>query len=735
MFETEKIIPDFCSYVSSIEDFLNFHNDQEKERKISEIFGKLYNGRPDLNPNSEQGKAWSQEIADLMDALTQSKAKGWIIFEYSIYRLSDRIDVVLLMDSIVYSLEFKAGHQDVTEASIDQAARYAYDLKNFHQASKSLWVCPILVVQNQFSLDKGKQVISHSENGLFDLQASSQKGLGQAIANIAEANPLPSVVEFKPMDCVGWIKSQTTPAPDILRATQFLYDQVSSNTKEFQKRFKCDPAHPNIVGTTDTVETIIETTKLDPKNKKAIIFVAGVPGAGKTVVGLNVAFKHANPSDKAVFVSGNGPLVEVLQATLRHAIKDDYEAKVAKETDAAKIKILKAEQKEKLGNRRGIAWMIEQFTSYKSSLQNGGHADEHIIVFDEAQRAWTQEQMQQYAAKKARKEADVSHHPDRVVMIPKVDSEPVTLLKEIYANNDWNVILCLVGLGQDIHNGEEGINEWLRSCLSDNYPGLQVYMGSDLISQTIDPIEPSIRERLLTSPNVHCDQRWDSLYLKKSLRNVTGDTLHEFTEAVLSGDKVKAKANATALEDAGYEICLTRDFRKAKLWLYNHRAAGGRWGVIASSHADKLKEDGIVTDERFTDMDKWFFAPSSDQESSNGMQKAISEFSIEGLEVDRACVGWDLDFYWDGVQWVPQTFAPTTGWRNPKDAELARYIRNSYRVLLTRSRFGFVIYVPDTSLMVDPITGKDLDSNRSHDKYNAIAQFFEDCGITNIKDC
>jgi hypothetical protein len=732
MFESDKVIPDFCSYVLSIDDLLSFHTESEKDAKIGEIFSKIYNGRPELNPDPQQAMAWKQEISDLMAALSQAKAKGWVIFEYSIYRLSDRIDVVLLMDSIVYSLEFKTGSQVITEASIDQASRYAYDLKNFHQASKNLWVCPILIVQDQYSLDKGKQAISRSSDGLFDLQSASQKGLGQAICNITESAPHPYVSSPNPVDCVNWIKSNTTPSPDILRATQFLYDQVSSSSKEFQKRFKCDPAHPNIVGTTDTVETIIEKTKRDPINNKAIIFVAGVPGAGKTVVGLNVAFKHANPPDKAVFVSGNGPLIEVLQATLRHAIKDDYEEKMAKTSDPNKQKEYRVEQKDKLGDRRGIAWMIEQFTSYKKSLRNGGHSDEHIVVFDEAQRAWTQEQMQRYMTKKAKKEADVSNHPDAVVVVPDADSEPVTLLKEIFSSREWNVIVCLVGLGQDIHNGEEGINEWFRSCLSRDYPNLQIYLGQELLEQKIDPIEPTLKDLLLTSPNVHMGKEWESLYLRKSLRNVTGDCLHEFAEAVLDGNKTLAKENEEKLEAAGYEIRLTRSYRKAKMWLYNHRAAGGRWGVIASSHADKLKEDGIITDQRFTDMDKWFFAPSSDPESSNSMQTALSEFSIEGLEVDRACVGWDLDFYWDGSRWVPETFAPTTGWRNPKNDELARYIRNSYRVLLTRSRFGFVLYIPDTSEMVDPITGKDLDPNRPHEKYNAIANFFLECGIKSI---
>jgi hypothetical protein len=733
MLDSTKVIPDFCSYVISIEDFLDFHNKEEQDAKINKVFHDLYTGRPDLNPEQEQVMAWKQEIVDLMATLYNSGAKGWIIFEYSIYRLSDRIDVVLLIDSIVYSLEFKTGHQSLTEASADQAARYAYDLKNFHQASKNLWVCPILIIQNQHDLNQGKQVVSHSADGLFDLQTISQKGLAQALANIPEANPSLAKVTITPDACVDWIRSQTTPSPDILRATQYLYDQVSGDPNEFKKRFKCDPAHPNITNTTDSVETIIHLTKQSEDKRKAIIFVAGVPGAGKTVVGLNVAFKHSNPPDKAVFVSGNGPLVEVLQATLRHAIKDEYELKLGGETDPEKKKSIKKEQSEKLGNRRGIAWMIEQFTAYKRSLNEGGHSDEHIVVFDEAQRAWTKDQMQKYATKRARKEADISNHPDAVVVVPEADSEPVTLLNEMYTSSDWNVIVCLVGLGQDIHNGEEGINEWFRSCLAEEYPDLQIYMGKDLLDQTIDPIDPTLKEQLLVNPNVHCDDEWNDLYLKKSLRNVTGDCLHEFTEAVLSGDKEKAKEDAAKLEQAGYEIRLTRDYRKAKMWLYNHRAAGGRWGVLASSHADKLKEDGIVTDERFTDMDKWFFAPASDPESSNSMQTALSEFSIEGLEVDRACVGWDLDFYWDGAKWVPETFAPTTGWRDPKSEELARYIRNSYRVLLTRSRFGFVIYVPDTTDMVDAITGKDLDPNRPHEKYNAIAKFFEECGLKILK--
>jgi KaiC/GvpD/RAD55 family RecA-like ATPase len=735
MMEQQGIVPDICSYVSSMDDFLNFHSKEEQKAKAKEVFGGIYQENRQQTHGDitkEQADAWTEEIEDLMDTLKGAGAKGWIIFEYSIYRLGDRVDVILLMDSVVYSLEFKTGKQKITEASQEQAIRYAYDLKNFHQASKNLWVCPILVIQDDYDLDALRASVSRSESGLFELQSTSQKGLGTAIAAIAEANPKPQAKIEDDRACLNWIKSKTEPSPDILRATKYLYDQLSGNPEGYKHYFKCDPAHPNITNTTDTVETILRLTKASFPKNKAIIFVAGVPGAGKTVVGLNIAFKHANPPDRAVFVSGNGPLVTVLQATLRHAIKDEYEIKRSEASTPEEASRLKAEQKDKLGNKRGIAWMIEQFTSYKKALSSEEHNDEHIVVFDEAQRAWTQGQMAKYETKKAKQAAKGSGDSFGVIVLPSPESEPLTLLNQMFHDQTWGVVVCLVGLGQDIHNGEEGINEWFRSCLNAKYKDLQIYMGKGLIDQKIDPIEDSLKEQLLTSPNAHFDARWNDLYLSKSLRNVTGDCLHEFTEAVLSGDVSAAAQSEEKLEAAGYQIRLSRDYKKAKMWLYEHRSPGGRWGVIASSHADRLKDDGITSDERFSDMDKWFFAPSSDPESSNSMQTVMSEFSIEGLELDRACVCWDLDFYWDGSKWVPQTFAPTTGWRIPKTEQIKRYIHNSYRVLLTRSRFGFVIYVPDTSSLIDPITGRDIDGTRPHAYYDRIAKFFTDIGIQEI---
>ncbi len=194
MMEQQGIVPDICSYVSSMDDFLNFHNKEEQKAKAKEVFGGIYQENRQQTHGDitkEQADAWAEEIEDLMDTLKSAGAKGWIIFEYSIYRLGDRVDVILLMDSVVYSLEFKTGKQKITEASQEQAIRYAYDLKNFHQASKNLWVCPILVIQDDYDLDALRSSVSRSESGLFELQSTSQKGLRTAIAAIAEANPKP----------------------------------------------------------------------------------------------------------------------------------------------------------------------------------------------------------------------------------------------------------------------------------------------------------------------------------------------------------------------------------------------------------------------------------------------------------------------------------------------------------------------------------------------------------------
>jgi Uncharacterized conserved protein len=727
MNEQERVKQKFCSFDIAIDDFLSFSTLKEKDDKIAFVLGKMFTANHVWDANYVQNEAWHEEISDLMDALAKSKAKGWLIFEYSLYSLSDRIDVVLLMDSIVYSLEFKTGKQQVTEKSIEQAKRYAYDLKNFHEASKDLWVCPILIVEHEKTLDVPSSLVGHSEEGLFDLVSVSEKGIAKAIDVIAEENRNP-VSKIKTQDdCDNWIQSKTEPSPDILSATKVLYDHISTNKKDFNECFKCDAEHPNIVNTTAVVENVIAKIRKDKTNNKAIIFVAGVPGAGKTVVGLNVAFQHSEV-DKAVYVSGNGPLVEVLQSGLRRAVKNDYDDAIANETKPEKIEKLRAEKKSKLDAKRGINWMIEQFSEYKRALDSGQRSGVHVVVFDEAQRAWTKEKM----IRDARKKSKGKKTKGLRLEILNAKSEPITLLDEsMKALDDWNVIVCLVGLGQDIHDGEEGINEWINALLLPQYSGTQVYMGEGLLAQTIDPIKSELIQKIKMSLNFHYGPEYDGLFLKESLRSVTGNKLHEFTEDVLSGNAPQAKKDLSELEAAGYEIRLSRDLPKAKMWLYSHRSPGGRWGVIASSHADRLKPDGIVSDERWPDLNSWFFAGNDNPKSSNAMQTVLSEFSMEGLEVDRACVCWDLDFMWNGTQWLSRTYSPSKGWRNASSS-LARYIKNSYRVLMTRSRFGFVIYVPDTSAMADPITGKDTDPSRPAELYNDVFHFLSACGIKPI---
>lgn len=722
-------VPELCIYHNGIKAFISAGKSVYADLVSN---GKIY------IPNFEQICAWEEEIVCLQKTLLDCGAEGQIIFEYNMARLGDRIDVVLLLSSVVFSLEFKTGEQKPNPVSRKQANRYASDLRNFHEASKNLYICPILVVPEDASLDEWVDSETPS-GGVFPLQTANNKSLPHALERIQERKPQNITVDEA--FAKEWINSPYKPSPDIIEAVGFL----KRNKAISDKAFRTDSTSRSIVDCSATIDEIIRDVQKTP-GKKAIIFVAGVPGAGKTVVGINTVFSHFSDKIRTAFVSGNGPLIQVLKSSLLdqasealkneryYELKDQYrnksesELRVLMETDET--------LKERIAKEtRAIKWQMLEFKGYKEDVyKRSKYIDDNILVFDEAQRAWTSKQMQKKGLKRSQ-EGKAIDPKGVIVELPKeTDSEPSFLMQAMEMSPDWRVIVALVGLGQHINSGETGVNEWL-SVLGPKYSNWDVYLPDQLLNQTVDPVSEDNKIRLASlGDHFKHGPKYSGLYMSESLRNVRGSCLSEFVDGIIDGDSNAAKKNLAVLKEGGYPIFITRDLKAAKHYIKYVCCSGegDRCGIIASSNALRLKVDGLLVNDRDFNTIDWFLAEPSSFKSSNFMEKPASEFDIEGLEIDWSVLGWDLDMRREENGWGQYSIAYKNDWVKQYGLK-AEYIRNSYRVLLTRSRKGFVIFVPDTKADLDPTTKRDMDFTRPSKEYDKIYEFLhEDCGIQDL---
>lgn len=636
----------------------------------SSVVGQLV--RHSFEVNKEQTTAWENQISELQQNLRKHGVDGDIIFEYDIIRLGKRIDVILLIRHMVFSLEFKNGKDIFTAQDARQAEDYAIDIKNFHKESENLYVCPILIATKASPYNKFQSQECYPDKQIY-LQRENSDTLVPKVLELTQKYGDDQTIDFE-----RWFNSPYYPTPTIIAAAVEAY-----SSHHLSEIAQSEAGQDNINACEKKIDEVIAHAQAN--KKKCVCFVSGVPGAGKTLVGLDIVAKNLDKSDGrlSVYISGNGPLVDVLREALKKSAK--AKKQYNRETEVA------------------INTLIQSSFGFKRD--NSSHSRptaEHILIFDEAQRVWNKEKM-------SRK------HNDPLMAV----SEPHLLFSIMDRHKDWAVMICLVGLGQDIYDGEVGINEWFR-CGIEEFVDWELFYSPDIFCQSEDK---TINKDLITQCS-RC-HGYNELHLKTSVRSFRADRQCLFVDYLLDNRPSQARAVYEQIATK-YPLYVTRDYEQAKAWIRKQVRGSQRCGVMACSSAQRLKPEGIYVLQDI-DVKNWFLAPSEDLRSSNMLEVVASEFKVQGLEIDWGLVCWDADLRRNvrNDDWEYYTFRGTK-WNKRNSEEQRRYLLNSYRVLLTRARQGMVIFVPNG---VDP----EIDPTRNKFLYDGIYNYLVACGIKDLR--
>lgn len=632
------------------------------------ILGTLVANNP-FDLTDLQRNSWIQQI-DILKSILSFKDEGTLIFEYAIPRMGKRVDVVLIQAGLVFLLEFKVGMSTYEKHATDQVVDYVLDLKNFHSGSHDRLLIPLLVATEA---NQQSPQIEYLKEGILSPIHCNRNSLRETLQVLSQS------LKQEIFDPSEWLNASYSPTPTIIEAAQALYQghQVEDISRNDASAF-------NLSQTSDAVNDIIEHCKAN--KEKAICFITGVPGAGKTLAGLNIANErhHFHENDHAVFLSGNQPLVEVL----REALARD-------ESQRTRIR-----KKEALAKTRAFIQNIYHFRD--DTLAQREAPLEKITIFDEAQRAWTKEKLSDFMYRKKG--------------VPNFDqSEPDFLIGVMDRHQDWAVIICLVGGGQEIHDGEAGLGEWF-AALKNNYPHWKVRLSNKLSDSEF--LQDSSLDDLIEGLNYGFHP---ALHLAVSLRSFRSENVSSFVKALLDADLMAAREWLKKIGDR-YPIVITRDLDKARQWVRDQAKGTERFGMIASSGANRLRSQGIWVQSKISSAPNWFLNDASDVRSSNYLEEVATEFDIQGLELDWTLVAWDADFRFQDTGFGYYRFSGTK-WQLVHKPELKLYLKNSYRVLLTRARQGMVIYIPE---------GSDLDHTRKREYYDATYGYLKAVGLEEI---
>lgn len=650
-------------YSASISTFLN--------SSTEDILGHLTKSN-EFALEQTQKNAWIAQIQLLKKVVKDYE--GRVFFEYAIPRMGRRIDVILIIEQAVFVLEFKVGEQEYLSSHIDQVWDYALDLKNFHETSHQLLIAPVLISTEAEDRYFKIATTAHSDQLLFPI-LSNANTLAEVIRSVL------LFVEGEKINADAWSSGRYSPTPTIIEAAMALYNGHSVNDIT-----RSDADASNLSVTSAALNEIILNAK--EKKEKAICFVTGVPGAGKTLVGLDVATKHLNKEEQtsSVFLSGNGPLVAVLREALtRDRIKREKELgkRIKKGEVMSKVKVF-----------------IQNVHHFRDEclIDMSVAPYDHVAIFDEAQRAWNHEQTEKFMRRKKN-------------VLSFAYSEPEFLISCLDRHEDWAVVICLVGGGQEINTGEAGISEWIYS-LNRSFPKWHVY-----ISDRLTDSEYAAGKALeILESHQHVEER-PELHLSVSLRSFRAENLSLLIKNLLDLDIAKAKYNYQLLKDK-YPIVITRDLSRAKQWLKEKARGSERYGMIVSSQAQRLKPHAIDVKSPM-DPIHWFLDNKDDVRSSYYLEDVATEFHVQGLELDWSCVVWDADFRYTGKGWSYFSFVGDR-WNQIKKEERKQYLKNAYRVLLTRARQGMVIVVP---------VGNTEDRTRKNEFYDGVFEYLRDIGI------
>lgn len=690
-----------------------------------------------LDDNVLQKDSWAHEIATLQSSL--DGLDGEIFFEYSIPRLGKRADVILLIKDVVIVLEYKVGEKSYERPDLEQVWDYALDLKYFHQKSHELWVVPILVATAASDRSHVFQPSKYDDKVLEPV-CSNDSTLRAIIDQVLELLAKSETPE-------GWGMSPYNPTPTIVQAATTLYRRKNLENKSIAD-ITNHTSEDRTEKATEAVLRIVEESKR--KGQKSICFITGVPGAGKTLVGLDIAINlfEENENKKAdenrslaVYLSGNGPLVKVLREALaRDAV--EQEKKKNPKTKYNKTRAHKAVDSfimDVYHHRDYVLQMVKKpilpdanTLSVDSSVAVNDGSEwltEHVDIFDEAQRSWTYEQLRNWLSRKK----GIQNFPM---------SEPEFLTWGLDKKKGWAVIVCLVGGGQEINTGEAGISTWL-SAIHDAFDNWHVYYPANLREK--EYADGKVEERLAAIPEAQ-KHPIEELHLSVSKRSFRAENLSLFVKALLDVDVNLAKEQLQKL-DAHYPIRLTRDLEKAKDWLRKVHRGSERYGLLVSSQAYRLRPLSI--DVRCKpDTVHWFLDDITDIRSSLFLEDAATEFDVQGLELDYAAIVWDGDMIYDPdhvvlspkdrkkpelIQgpWTQRSFNGGV-WQNIASDMRRMYQLNAYRVLLTRARQGMVICVPAGNGAKN-IDDSYLDPTRIPLFYDSTYDYLKSLGIKELE--
>ncbi|MCC6661420.1 MAG: DUF2075 domain-containing protein [Phycisphaerales bacterium] len=621
-----------------------------------------------------QRDAWLAQITIMRAALAQAPGQGLIAFEFAVPRMGKRIDVVLVLDAAVYVLEFKVGQREFSSDALHQVWDYALDMKNFHSTSHRVTIVPVLVATA--AEDRGVQaVITSDHDGVVRPLRATSGALAELLRTVGVWCGGTAI------DARQWASGRYSPTPTIIEAALALY---SGHRVEDISRREAEAI--NLTQTTAQIDAVIRQARA--AQHKAICFVTGVPGAGKTLVGLDVATKHHDKASElySVFLSGNGPLVKILCEALARDRAERSQASARRVT---------------LGEARSeVRAFIQNVHHFRDECirDRAKPPIEHVALFDEAQRAWNKEQTAAFMQRK-------KGHANFAM------SEPAFLVSCMDRHSDWAVIVCLVGGGQEINTGEAGIGEWLRAIRSD-FPHWHVHLSPHLTDS-----EYAAGDALgLLAGHAHV-QTHDSLHLSVSMRSFRAEHVSAWVKAVLDIDGAAAARAFASIRDR-YPIVLTRDLGKAKAWVRERARGNERYGLVVSSQAQRLKPHAIDVRVDLNPV-HWFLHPREDVRSSYYLEDAATEFDVQGLELDWACVVWDGDYRYSPGGWQHWSFKGSR-WQRINKADRKAYLKNAYRVLLTRARQGMVLVVPG---------GEAADPTRAAAMYDATFEYLRELGV------
>ena len=624
-----------------------------------------------------QRDAWLMQIQLLATSLQGYRERGKVYFEYAVPRLGKRIDVVVLIDHVIFIIEFKVGESEFTASAIDQVWDYALDLKNFHETTHDKPIAPLLIATRGASSSSVIATTLQNDSVLEPIRVAP-------VDLVLVIEQVLGFFEGPRIEPVNWEAGRYHPTPTIIEAAMALYSghavaEISRN----------DATSINLSRTSAAVAEIIQSSQL--KSRKSICFVTGVPGAGKTLVGLNIATQHIDKESElySVFLSGNGPLVDIL----REALARD---RVLREK-AAGNRIKKSSA---LSEVKAFIQNVHHFRD--DCLQDSNRAPvEHVAIFDEAQRAWNVEQTSAFMLRK-------KGRPDFN------QSEPEFLISCLDRHEDWAVVVCLVGGGQEINTGEAGIGEWIHS-LKRSFPSWHIHISSQLYAEEYGA--GSVIGEISDRANVHLNS---DLHLAVSMRSFRAENVSALIKQVLDLDLVAARSSHKEI-GARYPIAITRDVTRAKAWLKSQARGTERYGIVVSSQAQRLKPHAIDVRSPM-DPIHWFLDDKNDVRSSYYLEDAATEFHVQGLELDWACVVWDADFRYYEQSWDHRSFVGSK-WNRINLPQRQTYLKNAYRVLLTRARQGMVIVVPN---------GDPADPTRDSTFYDPTYQYLRAVGFTEI---